>query len=56
MSKIQADNQIRFQDIESSLSADILSNSSSQLSSKPKIEENKILPGSSQPQDLGSIS
>ena len=56
LSKIQADNQVRFQDIEASLSSGILSDSSSELSSKPKISENKILPGSSQPQDLGSIS
>ena len=56
LSKIQADNQVRFQDIETSLSSGILSDSSSELSSKPKIDENKILPGSSQPQDLGSIS
>ena len=56
LSKIQADNQVRFQDIETSLSSGILSESSSELSSKPKIDENKILPGSSQPQDLGSIS
>ncbi len=27
-----------------------------QLSSKPKTEEQKVLPGSSQPQDLGTIS
>ena len=27
-----------------------------QLSSKPKLDKNKILPGSSQPQDLGTIS
>ena len=56
LSKIQADNQVRFQDIESSLSSGILSDESSKLSSNPKIDENKILPGSSQPQDLGSIS
>ncbi len=56
LSKIQADNQIRFQDIESSFSSKTLSESSSTLNSKPKIVENKILPGSSQPQDLGSIS
>ena len=56
LSKIQADNQARFQDIESSLSSGKLSENSSVLSSKPKIDENKILPGSSQPQDLGSIS
>ena len=56
LSKIQADNQVRFQDIESSISSGILSDSSSKLSSKPKTDENKILPGSSQPQDLGSVS
>ena len=56
LSKIQADNQVRFQDIETSLSSGVLSDSSSKLSLKPKIDENKILPGSSQPQDLGSIS
>ncbi len=56
MSKIQADNQVRFQDIETSLSLDMSSESSSKLSSKPKVDENVILPGSSQPQDLGSIS
>ena len=56
LSKIQADNQIRLQDIESSLNSDMVSDSSSKLSSKPKKDENKILPGSSQPQDLGSIS
>ena len=55
LSKIQADNQIRFQDIESAISS---SESITQLSSKPKIDsvKSKILPGSSQPQDLGSIS
>ncbi len=56
LSKIQADNQVRFQDIESSLSSGIVSESSPKLTSRPKIEENKMLPGSSQPQDLGSIS
>ena len=56
LSKIQADNQVRFQDIESSVSSGLTIEGSSKLSSKPKIDENKILPGSSQPQDLGSIS
>jgi len=56
LSKIQADNQIRFQDIESSVSLGLTMEGSSKLSSKPKIDKNKILPGSSQPQDLGSIS
>ena len=54
LSKIQADNQIRFQDIESTISSGEIT---TQLSSKPKTDSNnEILPGSSQPQDLGSIS
>jgi tol-pal system protein YbgF len=53
LSKIQADNQIRFQDIESVISTDELSK---KLTSKPKTNSNEVLPGSSQPQDLGSIS
>ena len=46
LSKVQADNQMRFQQLEDS----------KELVSKPKELENKILPGSSEPQDLGSIS
>ncbi|MDB3975450.1 tol-pal system protein YbgF [Candidatus Pelagibacter sp.] len=54
LSKIQADNQIRFQDIESVISSGEIT---TQLSSKPKTDTKKeILPGSSQPQDLGTIS
>ena len=55
LSKIQADNQIRFQDIESSISS---GENITQLSSKPKtdVTKSEILPGSSQPQDLGTIS
>jgi len=55
LSKIQADNQIRFQDIESSISS---GESTTQLSSKPKtdVKKSEVLPGSSQPQDLGTIS
>jgi len=56
VSKIQADNQIRFQDIESDISSGNISNTENQLSLKPKIDEQKVLPGSSQPQDLGTIS
>ena len=56
LSKIQADNQIRFGDIESSISSGNISGASSQLTSKPESVEKQILPGSSQPQDLGSIS
>jgi len=56
LSKIQADNQVRFQDIETTLITGSTNDSSSKISLKPKIDQNKILPGSSQPQDLGSIS
>ena len=53
LSKIQADNQVRFQDIETTISSgEILE----KLSSEPKISSTESLPGSSQPQDLGSIS
>ena len=51
LSKIQADNQIRFQDIESAITSD----GSSKKISKKKLNDN-ILPGSSEPQDLGSVS
>ena len=56
LSKIQADSQIRFQDIENSIASGDIIQSNNKLSSKPKIDENKLLPGSSQPQDLGTIS
>ena len=54
ISKVQADNQLRFQQIEEGKSANIQENK--ELVSKPKEIENKVLPGSSEPQDLGSIS
>ena len=53
LSKVQADNQLRFQDIENSLSS---GETNQNLTSKPKEQLKKKLPGSSQPQDLGSIS
>ncbi len=56
VSKIQADNQIRFQDIETNISTGNVSNEGNQLSLKPKIDTQQELPGSSQPQDLGTIS
>ena len=55
LTKIQADTQVRFQEIEADLS-NINTNAAKQLSAKPKVEENKMLPGSSQPQLLGSIT
>jgi tol-pal system protein YbgF len=53
LSKVQSDNQLRFQDIENSLSS---GESSQKLTSTAKKQLEKKLPGSSQPQDLGSIS
>ena len=52
LSKVQADNQIRFQDLESS----ILSSSNNELAKKNTEDPSKNLPGSSEPQDLGSVS
>ena len=53
MSKVQADNQVRFQDIENNFPDD---KDDKKLSYKSKKKAEKILPGSSQPQDLGSVS
>ena len=53
LSKIQADNQLRFQGLEEGTSTNNLEDKELVLK---KNEENKILPGSSEPQDLGSIS
>ena len=52
LSKVQADNQIRFQELESLQS---LEGSDKKVTKKIKKDE-ETLPGSSQPQDLGSIS
>ena len=53
LSKVQSDNQLRFQDLETALSNGETLN----LTSKKSLESNsEILPGASQPQDLGSIS
>ena len=54
LSKVQADNQIRFQDIENAI---VFEDGSKKLTLKPENNnEEQILPGSSQPQDLGTIS
>jgi len=53
LSKVQADNQIRFQDIENFLSS---LGTDKKITFKKKKELKESLPGSSQPQDLGSIS
>ena len=54
ISKVQADNQLRFQDIETNMFKD--SKDEKKITKKTKDPEEEILPGSSQPQDLGSIS
>ena len=51
LSKVQADNQIRFQDIETAMIGEERINNVTK-----KIIDNKNLPGSSTPQDLGSVS
>jgi len=51
LSKVQADNQIRFQDLENVREID----DDKKMLTKNESKD-KILPGSSQPQDLGSIS
>jgi len=53
LSKVQADNQIRFQDLENVLTLD---ENNKKISKKTKKVDEKVLPGSSEPQDLGSIS
>ena len=53
LSKVQADNQMRFQNIETSM---INSDTDLNNFSKNTNDENDILPGSSQPQDLGAVS
>ena len=56
LSKVQADNQLRFKTLENNTTINNTENNS--LTSLPKtdINQKKILPGSSQPQELGTIS
>ena len=56
LSKVQADNQLRFQNLENKTIINNTENNS--LTSLPKTEtkQKKVLPGSSQPQELGTIS
>ena len=51
LSKVQADNQIRFQDIEMALNSGAIIDNDIK-----KFSEENTLPGSSTPQDLGSVS
>ena len=52
LSKVQADNQIRFQELENN--SIISTDENRKITSLPKEETKKVLPGSSEPQDLGS--
>ena len=52
LTKVQADNQQRFQDIENVFSSD----ESLKLEKKLQKKPDEVLPGSSEPKDLGSIS
>ncbi len=55
LTKVQADNQLRFQQLEENKI--LKANNSKETVSLPKDEsKNNVLPGSSEPQDLGSIS
>ena len=54
LSKVQADNQLRFQQLEENKIVNVENNQ--QIVSQEVKQKEKILPGSSEPQDLGSIS
>ena len=56
LSKVQADSQLRFQQIENKTILNNLSEDQKLSSLNTNNDSEKILPGSSQPQDLGSIS
>ena len=55
LSKVQADNQLRFQQLENDITSGTLNNNQN-LSAIPNENNKKILPGSSEPQDLGTIT
>ncbi len=54
LTKIQSDNQFRFEQVEKTI-GNVVSTGAANISENLS-NENKILPGSSEPQDLGSIS
>ncbi len=53
LSKVQADNQIRFQDLENGI---LTTQNNEGVTKKVLNDDKKSLPGSSQPQDLGTVS
>ncbi len=55
LSKVQADNQLRFQQLETN-NVGVDSNSLTKSAIDTTVDTEKILPGSTQPQDLGTVS
>ena len=56
MSKVQADNQLRFQQLETNNNKEVDTNSLTKLPTDATTDREKILPGSTQAQDLGTVS
>ena len=56
LSKVQADNQLRFQQLETNKNVKVDANSLTKLPTDTTTDKEKILPGSTQPQDLGTVS
>ena len=56
LSKVQSDNQLRFQQLENATITKITTEDENKTSSSATDTQDKILPGSSEPQDLGSVS
>ena len=56
LSKIQADNQLRFQQIEKNINKNISLEDEKIISNSNIDDKKQILPGSTEPQDLGSVS
>ena len=56
LSKVQSDHQIRFQQLENNTVTTITDTNQNNTDDSVVVKEDKDLPGSSQPQDLGSIS
>ncbi len=55
LSKVQADNQLRFQQLETN-NVGVDSSSLTKSVTETPVDKEKILPGSNQPQDLGTVS
>ena len=56
LSKVQADNQLRFQQLETNNNVEVDTNSLTKVPTDTTTGKEKILPGSTQPQDLGTVS